>query len=175
MPFPLAHGLFGATLVAAIHPKGTNWKVLLPAAAVAISPDLDLLLLWVLHIRGVHRGFSHSVTASLVVAGLTWAILGRRHWVTAAAFGLACFSHAFLDFAAAKAGGGVMLLWPFSHHRFKLGIWGFGEMTHPLALAQFLRQSLTELFLFTPPLLGVLFLRRRWYLRSSQAAVPTRF
>src|SRR5256885_2289028 len=118
MPLPLAHGLVGATIVAAVHPEGRQWKPLLLGAAIAISPDLDFGLLWGFGLRGVHRTFTHSLFTALAVTAVIWLIAGRRRWRAALAYGLALASHGVLDFLAAKGASGVMLLWPFSTQRF---------------------------------------------------------
>lgn len=161
MPLPLAHGLLGASVVAAVHPRACNWKPLLFGAILANCPDLDLLLVWGLDMRGLHRGFSHSPIFALLVTIVIWLIVGRKEWRTAMAYGLALLSHTVLDFAAAKAGGGVMLLWPFSTERFKFGVWGFAELSAGLPTAELVHWSSLESMIFLPVLLVILFIRGR--------------
>jgi membrane-bound metal-dependent hydrolase YbcI (DUF457 family) len=161
MPLPLAHGLVGATIVAAVHPEGRQWKPLLLGSAIAISPDLDFALLWGFGMRGVHRTFTHSLVTALVVTAVVWLIMGRKRWRVALAYGLALASHGVLDFLAAKDASGVMLLWPFSMQRFKFGLWGFAEMSPGMPAAEILYWTAWEAVIFLPLLLAVLFLRSR--------------
>jgi membrane-bound metal-dependent hydrolase YbcI (DUF457 family) len=160
MPLPLAHGLVGATIVAAAHPEGSRWKPLLTGAAIAIAPDLDFALIWGLHLRGVHRAFTHSLAFALVAALLITAAVGWRRRA-ALAYGLALASHGLLDFAAAKNASGVMLLWPFSTGRFKLGVFGFAEMSPGMPFAELVYWTAWEAAIFLPIFVVVLLLRRR--------------
>jgi len=161
MPLPLAHGLVGAAIVAAVHPEGRQWKPLLLGAAIAISPDLDFGLLWFFGVRGVHRTFTHSLFTALAVTAVIGLIVGRARWRAALAYGLALASHGVLDFLAAKDATGVMLLWPFSMQRFKLGVWGFAEMSRGMPLAEIAYWSAWEAVIFAPLFLAVRFLRHR--------------
>jgi hypothetical protein len=70
-----------------------------------------------------------------------------------------------LDFLAAKVGGGVMSWWPFSSQRYKLGMWGFSELSSGIPISELLHDSLLEGMLFTPLLVGVL-LRRGFRLKT---------
>lgn len=159
MPLPLAHGLVGATAVAAVHPRGRDWKPLVLGAALAISPDLDFALLWWFGVRGVHRTFTHSLVTALAFTAIVWLILGRGRWRAALAYGFALTSHGLLDFSAASAASGVMLLWPFSTERFKLGAWGFAEMSRGMPIAEILYWTSWEAAIFVPIFLAVLGLR----------------
>ncbi|HKC62693.1 MAG TPA: metal-dependent hydrolase, partial [Pyrinomonadaceae bacterium] len=117
MPLPVAHGAVGAGLVALVRARSSvrhDWKMLLIGAALAISPDVDFFFLWVLHLRGWHRGFTHSITMAVIVTALLFALLGRSRTRDVIAYGLAFLSHGLLDFATTKNAGGVELLWPFS-------------------------------------------------------------
>jgi membrane-bound metal-dependent hydrolase YbcI (DUF457 family) len=161
MPLPLAHGLVGAAIVASVHPEGPRWKPLLAGAAIAIAPDLDFALLWGLHLRGVHRTFTHSMPFALAVTILIGAVLGRHRWRAALAYGAALVSHGLLDFTAAKAAPGVMLLWPFSAERFKLGAFGFAEMSRGMPFAEIVYWTAWEAAIFAPILAVTLLARRR--------------
>jgi membrane-bound metal-dependent hydrolase YbcI (DUF457 family) len=161
VPLVLGHALVGATAVAAVHPEGRAWKALALGAALAVAPDFDFALLWGLGVRGVHRSFTHSFAFAIGVAAVVWLVLGWRRWRAALAFGLAYASHGVLDFAAAKAASGVMLLWPFSTERFKLGAWGFAEMSPGMPAAELLYWSAWEAVIFAPVLLVVLLVRSR--------------
>ena len=96
-------------------------RIGLVAAAVALLPDLDFLLLPVLpevSRFAFHRGPSHSlfmaVFMGLVLGGLIFRWLGVS-WARAALIvGLAWFSHIVLDMCT---GFGVALWWPLNHAR----------------------------------------------------------
>ncbi|MCA1593205.1 MAG: metal-dependent hydrolase [Acidobacteria bacterium] len=123
MPLPIAHGLLGASIVAAVHPDapftdGRRFRLpLMVGALLANCPDADFLLVWALHDRSWHRGFTHSLVFALVVSLLLLAYLGRSRTRAALAYGLAFTSHGVLDFITTKVGGGVKLLLPFSSQR----------------------------------------------------------
>ena len=162
MPLPIAHGLVGAGLVAAIHPRPARrfFAPLLAGAALANAPDLDFLLVFGFGMRGWHRGFTHSVALALAVSLFFLLSFGWRRIREAVAYGLAFASHAVLDFVTTKEGGGLQLLWPFSAERLKLGWWGLSELPSRLPAAEVLRDLALEAALFAPPLLLILLLRR---------------
>jgi membrane-bound metal-dependent hydrolase YbcI (DUF457 family) len=162
MPLPIAHGLLGATLVAAVHPCIDKWKPLFLGVMLANFPDLDILILWGLNLRGIHRSFSHSLVIAIAVTLVIYFFVGRKQFKVTLAYGLAFLSHTVLDFFAAKAGGGVMLWWPFSNQRYKFGMWGFSELSSGIPVSELLYYSLLEGILFTPLLFGVLLLRGFW-------------
>jgi inner membrane protein len=165
MPLPLAHGLLGAGVVAAVLPRGflseprRLFAALLAGAFAANAADLDFLLVFALRSRAWHRGFTHSLSFALAVGALLVLWLGRDRLRQALAYGLAFASHALLDCATTKEGGGVELLWPFTSARFAPGWWGLSELPSRLPPADILRALAFELLLFAPPLLAVLFLR----------------
>jgi membrane-bound metal-dependent hydrolase YbcI (DUF457 family) len=109
MPLPIAHGLLGATLVAAIHPEpAKRYSIpLLAGAFLANAADLDFALVFVLRSKAWHRGFSHSITFALIVGLIFVLFLGKCHIREAIAYGLAFASHAILDYVTTKEGGGV--------------------------------------------------------------------
>jgi membrane-bound metal-dependent hydrolase YbcI (DUF457 family) len=165
MPMPVAHSLFGASLVAALLPRRVGraryWRwALVAGAALANAADLDLLLVFAFRSRAWHRGFTHSLAFALAVFICLLLALGRARAREAAAFGLAYASHVLLDFATTKAGGGLELFWPFSAERFGLRWWGLSEIPSGLPLAQILRSLSFEFVLFAPPLLLLILLRR---------------
>jgi membrane-bound metal-dependent hydrolase YbcI (DUF457 family) len=164
MPLPVAHGLLGATLVAAVRPDAGGRRYYLPLAAGALlanAPDLDFALVFALHSRAWHRGFTHSFSFALVVCLVFFFALGGRRARAAAGYGLAYASHSVLDFVTTKFGGGVELLWPFSAERFALGWRGLSELPSRLPPAEVARALCVEFALFAPPLLVLLLLRRR--------------
>ncbi|HEX8353001.1 MAG TPA: metal-dependent hydrolase [Pyrinomonadaceae bacterium] len=164
MPLPVAHGLLGASLVAAVLPRGAVRRYYLPLAAGALlanAADLDFGLVFALHSRAWHRGFTHSFAFALLVCLFFLLRLGGRRAAEAAAYGLAYASHAVLDFATTKLGGGVELLWPFDAGRFALGWRGLSEIPSRLPPAEILKSLCVEFALFAPPLVVLLLLRRR--------------
>jgi membrane-bound metal-dependent hydrolase YbcI (DUF457 family) len=162
MPLPIAHGLVGASVVALWRPKGLlgrDWRKMLIGAALAISPDLDFFLPWGLHLRGWHRGFTHSISLALAATGLMIAVLGISHLRDALAYGTALLSHGLLDFLTTQKGGGVELLWPFSNERLKLGWIGFSEFPFGFHVVEVIKASLIEILVFAPVLVALLLLR----------------
>src|SRR5918992_1198426 len=109
MPLPVAHGLLGASLVAAIYPQPTK-RYFIPLS------------------KAWHRGFSHSIILALIVCLIFLFLLGKRHIREAIAYSLAFASHGILDYVTTKEGGGVELLWPFSSERLVLGWAGLSEL-----------------------------------------------
>jgi inner membrane protein len=129
MPLPVAHGLLGASVVAAIHSQPNNryFLPLLVGAFLANAADFDFAFVFLLHSRAWHRGFSHSIIFALFVCLIFILFLGKRYIKEAIAYGLAYTSHAMLDYITTKEGGGVELLWPFSSERLVLGWVGLSE------------------------------------------------
>jgi len=169
MPFPIAHGLVGASVGAVSQPRlklKEHWLVLLFGAFLAISPDFDFILVWILYMRGWHRAFTHSIIFAMAAGCLMLALLGAARIREATAYTLALLSHGLLDFATTKAGGGVELLWPFSSERFKLGLIGLSEFglkpqTRLESLVEILKGCAFELLIFAPLFLAILMLRHR--------------
>ncbi|MDQ3803511.1 MAG: metal-dependent hydrolase [Acidobacteriota bacterium] len=163
MPLPVAHGLLGASIVAALHPQPTRRRYSVPllfGALLANAADLDFLLVFALHSRSWHRGLTHSVVFALLVGLLSALLLGRRRLKEALAYGLAFASHGVLDYVTSKEGGGVELLWPFSAERMMLGWWGLSEVPSKLPPSGIMKALAVESGLFTPPLLAALLLRK---------------
>jgi membrane-bound metal-dependent hydrolase YbcI (DUF457 family) len=83
-------------------------------AFLAAAPDLDLLF-------GVHRTWSHSISAvvlvTIVAAAVTGQVTRRPVLRVAAMCGLAYATHLLLDWMAMDryAPSGIQALWPFSH------------------------------------------------------------
>src|SRR5687767_9810681 len=109
MPLPIAHGLLGASLVAALHPRPTRRFAapLILGALLAVAADLDFLLVFVFHSKASHRGFSHSIVLGLFVILLFSLSLGKQRTREAIAFGLAFSSHGILDYLTSKEGAGI--------------------------------------------------------------------
>lgn len=162
MPLPVAHGLLGAALAAAIHPEPARRKFL-PLAAGALlanAADFDFALVFILRSKAWHRGFSHSVIFAFITGLAFVLILGGRRLREALAYGAAFASHSVLDYVTTKEGGGVELLWPFSSGRLIFGWVGLSELPSRMAPTEIVKSVALELALFTPLLLLVLSLRK---------------
>lgn len=173
MPLPIAHALVGASLAAAIHtrPRSLRYRVaLISGALLANAPDLDFFLVFTLHSRAWHRGFTHSLVFAGLVCLLFVLTLGRRRLRDALAYGLAFASHCMLDFLTTKAGGGVELFWPFSAERLSFGWAGLSELPSRLPPLTILKWLLAEVIIFAPILLAVLFWRRSLERRTDTTA-----
>lgn len=177
MPLPIAHGLVGASVAAALRPshQSRGWKTLLVAAFLGISPDFDYVLNWLrISGGGWHHGFTHSIPFAFLV-GLVMVIVSRD-WKSRSflVFGAAFASHTLLDFLFTESQG-VALWWPLTNHRYKLRLPNPVDYTSlwdtPLDV---LKISLSELVIFAPLLLTVILLRRvfrRSRLRRAEQAV----
>lgn len=170
MPLPVAHGLVGASLVAASVPRAGRARYWLPLAAGALlanAADLDFAAVVLFGSRGWHRGFTHSLVFAFVVALGLLCALGRRRARVALGLGLAYASHALLDFATTKEGGGVELFWPFNAERFGLRCWALSELPSRLPALEILKFLSLEFVLFAPPLLFLILLRRGVFGRTD--------
>jgi inner membrane protein len=120
---PLTHGLLGASLGQALRGPGPGRRALAWGAALAMAPDLDMLLRpsdpfaeW-----RFHRGPTHGLVPLLLAGCLFGVWLARRSreplraWVPLAL--LALLSHPLLDVCTSY---GTQLLAPFSDRRFAL-------------------------------------------------------
>lgn len=173
MPLPVAHGLIGASAVAALLPfsRSRIAKPLLIGAFLGISPDFDYALNWLrISGGGWHHGFTHSIPFALFIGLLTIVVL--REWkvrsfiVFSAAFG----SHTLLDYLITESRG-VALWWPFTDHRYKL------RLPNPIDYSsiwettmEMIKVTLTELFIFAPVLLAIVLIRRVLMKRSRLKA-----
>lgn len=162
MPLPFAHGLVGASVVAALHPRPSRWRCapLVLGAALANCADLDFALVFLAHDRSYHRGLTHSLAFALAACLAMLAAFGLARAWEALAYGLAYASHALLDYTTTKFGGGVELLWPFSADRLGLGVAGLSELPSQMPSVGILKAALLEILLFAPVLACVLLVRR---------------
>ncbi|HEV2665855.1 MAG TPA: metal-dependent hydrolase [Blastocatellia bacterium] len=166
MPLPVAHGLVGATVVAALRKDFSirkDWRALSLGAVLAIIPDLDLVLSWVLGYGAQsHGGFTHSVVFSMAAGFLACLLTMGNNARGFMIYALATLSHGILDVVTRKGFGGAALLWPFSSHKFRLGWFDYFEFypnpaTEPIIVI--LRNALEvccyEIMIFTPVFLIV--------------------
>ena len=162
MPLPISHGLLGASILAAAHPQPIKNYCMprLLGAFVANAADLDFFLVYILHSRAWHRGFSHSIVLAAVVCLMLVLSLGRRHIKEAIAYGVAFASHGILDYLTTKEGGGVELLWPFSSDRLGFGWAGLSEVPSRLPAIEIFKCLVVEFALFTPLLILIIGLRK---------------
>lgn len=170
MPLPIAHGLLGASAVAALYPGPSyarGYRPFLVGVLLANAADLDFVLVFAFNSRNWHRGFTHSIVFALATFLLFALPLGRRRLQAAIAYGAAFASHAVLDYCTTKEGRGLELLWPFSRERLALGWWGLSEMPSKLSAVQILEAAAVEFALFTPLLLGVVVVRRKLTVKGS--------
>lgn len=151
MPKIIAHGLIGAAIVVAIHPK-VSFKNLTPifiGMLLAISPDLDLPFELLFDIRDLHRGFTHSLAFSFIIGLAIRLWMPNDHATAAYCFGLAYLSHLLLDMATSTSGG-VKLLYPFSESYYNLGLTGVFELPIGTNLTEILAWCKIELLVFIP-------------------------
>lgn len=162
MPLPVAHGLLGASLVAAIHPQPAKryFIPLLAGACLANAADFDFALVFMLHSKTWHRGFSHSITLALIVGLIFVLLFGKRYIREAMAYGLAFASHGILDYVTTKEGVGVELLWPFSSERLAFGWVGLSELPSRLPAIEIIKSLWVEFVLFAPLLIIIMGLRK---------------
>ena len=171
MPLPVAHGLLGASIIAALVRKPAPNRFSIPfliGAALANAADLDFLLVAAFHSKAWHRGFSHSIAFAVFIVLLLIVLMGRNQLRNAVAYGLAFASHALLDFVTTKSGDGVALLWPFSSDKFAMGWWGLSEAPSKLTPVEIVEALALEVLIFAPIFLGVFLLapeRRKTRLR----------
>ena len=167
MPLPIAHGLLGASVVAALRPstEPRTWKMLLTGALLGIAPDFDYVLNWLrISWGGWHHGFTHSIPFALMIGFVM--ILIFRVWNVRSylVFTGAYVSHTLLDFMFTESRG-VALWWPFTNYRYKLRLpnpidytWSDASLLE--TMFDVLKICLTELVIFGPILLVVIWLKR---------------
>ncbi len=127
MPSPLAHGLAGLCVHAALGRAPFElWNARRAALTIgaALVPDLDLAWRFV-DGRNHHQGLSHSVGAALAAAGMAalmaWSRRTPHAGRLALAVGLAWLSHVGLDYLSVDTHPpiGLLALWPFSDAWYK--------------------------------------------------------
>lgn len=178
MPYPVAHGLLGAAVVAGLGEDGTRKQREIDIAVGAflgILPDYDYgFHYFFTGPYSWHHGFTHSFVFAVVAGVLTALLMGRRSARMIVAFILATASHPMLDFVFTE-GAGIALFWPFTDHRYLLGTQGTvyhairngqegGRFRFRLILA-----SLIEAAVFVPVLMLALKGRGWWRRRRARS------
>ena len=82
MPLPVAHGLLGASIAAALQPsESPRWRTLCVCALLGVCPDFDYALNWLrVSGGGWHHGFTHSILFALFIGSLTDQEVGNEEW-----------------------------------------------------------------------------------------------
>ena len=101
--------------------------LLVAAAAIAVAPDLDLLI-------GLHRAYTHSLGAVCVVGITSWLVVRGRvpYPMPAAAMLTAAYgSHLLLDWMGKDTSSplGLTIMWPFSARYYVSGWNLFGAVS----------------------------------------------
>ena len=132
MPTPFGHALGGVAAVLLVNSTARRPDLspgmVLTGAAVAMAPDLDLLM-------GTHRAYSHSVAAVAAVAVVAWVVLlALRHrspGVEAIGLAAAYASHVLFDWLGRDTSNppGLAVLLPFSSEYYISGYDIFGEVS----------------------------------------------
>ena len=171
MPFPVGHGLIGASLYSAVREEISfrrDGKFLLLCAGLAIIPDFDFVFAWFFNLRGWHRGFTHSLVFGAGLGFLAAYLTSIRTLRHKLGLMLASMSHAPLDaLVTTNLGTGVALLWPITSYRFHFGLFDY----FPFQLdprfdpwidifIHVLKVSLVELVVAGPLLLVAVLLKR---------------
>lgn len=172
MPLPIAHGLIGASVIAATR-NCTSLRLeghaLLLGATLGILPDVDVFFALVLGLGDRwHASFTHSILFALAVGWGAAHFMGRSNFREILLYAIVVFSHALLDILTRKTWSGAALLWPFSTHKFRLGLVDYfafypNLISDPLGeqLLRALRISWYELLIFTPVFLLALWIGQR--------------
>ena len=163
MPFPVAHGLVGASMVAALRPSNElgGWKWLAFGACLGVAPDFAFALNWLgISASEWHHGFTHSIPFALFVGVVTIVVLRQWKLRSYLVFTSVYVSHTLLDYMLTESRG-VALWWPFTNHRYKLRLPNPIDYTYSVdsfrqAAIDLLKISLIELLIFAPLLLAVI-------------------
>jgi inner membrane protein len=160
MPLPIAHGFFGASIVAAIHPNPTDrtYFPLFIGAFLANAADFDFAFSVFFGLKGWHRGFTHSIFFALTFTLILVILFNKKYFRESLAYGLAYTSHCILDFATTDKGNGLEILFPATTERFGLRWFGLSEIPSQLSTIEILNTIGLELVIFAPFLLLILWL-----------------
>ena len=128
MASPIAHSFAGFWTFLALRGRSktrlaTHWRQYLPQLGVLILlanlPDLDLLITPGFPANALHRGFTHSLAAAILISlALSWVWqMAAGFWRSAILYFTAYGSHLLIDLCTGtrigwtKSGSGVPLLW----------------------------------------------------------------
>lgn len=175
MPLPVAHGLLGASVAAALHPSSEPryWRTLWISVLLGICPDFDYALNWLrISGGGWHHGFTHSFLFALSLGLLTALVLREFKIRSVILFCSATASHTLLDYLMTESRG-VALWWPLTDRRYKLRLpnpidYTWDDTTVRGMVIDLLRISLIELMIFGAIFLVVIWIKRRVRTRSPQ-------
>jgi len=169
VPSPVGHALGGIIAGWSAAPRH-DVRAAVVLAAVAVAPDLDLLV-------GDHRGISHSVGAAAIAGVVAWILTKRTAF--ALAVGLSWGSHVFFDWLSndTRPPLGVMALWPFTSDYYKSSVEIFPPVSRRYWEGRFwiynLRALVFELIVLGPPALVCIIVNRyRTRARSSDRGGP---
>jgi membrane-bound metal-dependent hydrolase YbcI (DUF457 family) len=169
MPFPVAHAITGASIIALSRRSvilSRDWISLLVGGLLATSPDFDFFLIWFLGFGTAwHRSFTHSILFALAVGYVTSGLAGTLRIREFLVYASVVISHLLLDFITTRTVAGVELLWPFSDHRFKLGLFNYIDANlHVNSLFDFaiglFKISLIELLVLGPLFMLIIFIKK---------------
>lgn len=150
MPLSVTHVISTVILIdifrdhIAKHKRYFTMKTMLVGAIASILPDVDIVLDKIITFLGFspsllkHGGMTHTIIFGLVFLIPAFIFLKKKQHRRATYFFVitfACLFHIFLDFLL--GGGhhaGIMLLWPFSSQRFRIGLLGSDLNSNFLAL-----------------------------------------
>ena len=123
MPTVFTHAVIPLVLGLSLGQAIISKRLLIAGVIASVVPDLDVIAfrlgIHYLHELG-HRGFSHSLSAALLLGALASAFAPHLHATRKAAFcfvAIAAASHGLLDMLT-NGGHGVAIAWPFSEQRF---------------------------------------------------------
>ena len=145
--------------------------MLLIGALLGIAPDFDYALNWMrVSGGGWHHGFTHSIPFALVLGFVMIALFREWKVRTYIVFTAAYVSHTLVDYMFTESRG-VALWWPFTNYRYKLNVpnpidytWNNTSLLE--IIFEVLRICLTELVIFGPILVAVIWLRHTLTKRS---------
>ena len=125
MATPISHLAVPLALSAALGPDIVSPGLMALALACAVVPDIDAVGMWLgipyAHAFG-HRGFTHSLSFSVVLAGLGAIFASELGATLSTAFFVllvSTVSHGLLD-AITNGGLGIAFFSPFSNRRYFL-------------------------------------------------------
>lgn len=166
MSLPVAHGLLGATVVAAFQPPfNPSWKELVLGGLLGICPDFDYFLNLIPSLGGGwHHGFTHSFVFALLLGFVMSLCTGKFRFSEVMMYSFATLSHPLLDFFFTESLG-IELFWPFSNARWNLQIpnaidYSWRTTSVWETMVNLFKISLIELIIFAPILLIVLWAKR---------------